>query len=83
LTTYNNIPGTFFSYERNLINNSGLQNSGTRTKVGCFLQTDIEKAPENLEMELLNFLHQKSSETKMQDFYPYLSKEFLYSSLLD
>jgi len=47
-----------------LINNSGLQKSGTRTNVGCFLQADIEKAPENLEMELLNLqsnanLHQE------------------------
>jgi hypothetical protein len=46
------------------------------------------KAPENLGMELLNLqsnanLHQKSSETKLQDFYSYVPKEeFLYSSLL-
>jgi hypothetical protein len=53
-----------------------------------FLWTDIEKAPENLEMELLNLqsnanLHQKSSETKLQDFYSYLPKEeYHYSGLL-
>jgi len=50
--------------------------------------SDIEKAPENLEMELLNLqsnanLHPKSSETKLQDFYSYLPKEeFIFSGLL-
>jgi hypothetical protein len=43
------------------------------------LKTDIEKAPENLQMELINLqcdtnLNQKSSETKLQDFYFYLPK---------
>jgi hypothetical protein len=44
------------------------------------LKADIEKPPENLQMELINLncdtnLNQKFSETKLQDFYPYLSKE--------
>jgi hypothetical protein len=44
------------------------------------LKADIEKAPENLQMELINLqcdtnLNQKFSETKLQDFYSYLPKE--------
>jgi 17beta-estradiol 17-dehydrogenase/3beta-hydroxysteroid 3-dehydrogenase/mitotic-spindle organizing protein 1 len=44
------------------------------------LKADIEKAPENLQMELTNLqcdtnLNQKFSETKLQDFYSYLPKE--------
>jgi 17beta-estradiol 17-dehydrogenase/3beta-hydroxysteroid 3-dehydrogenase/mitotic-spindle organizing protein 1 len=44
------------------------------------LKTDIEKAPENLQMELINLqcdtnLNQKFSETKLQDFYSYLPRE--------
>jgi hypothetical protein len=43
------------------------------------LKADIEKAPENLQMELINLqcdttLNQKFSETKLQDFYSYLPK---------
>jgi 17beta-estradiol 17-dehydrogenase/3beta-hydroxysteroid 3-dehydrogenase/mitotic-spindle organizing protein 1 len=42
-------------------------------------KADIEKAPENLQMELINLqcdtnLNQKFSETKLQDFYFYLPK---------
>jgi hypothetical protein len=41
---------------------------------------DIEKTPENLQVELINLycdtnLNQKFSETELQDFYSYLSKE--------
>jgi hypothetical protein len=44
------------------------------------LKTDIEKAPENVQMELINLqcdtsLNLKFSETKLQDFYSYLPKE--------
>jgi hypothetical protein len=44
------------------------------------LKADIEKAPENLQMELTNFqcdsnLNQKFFETKLQHFYSYLPKE--------
>jgi 17beta-estradiol 17-dehydrogenase/3beta-hydroxysteroid 3-dehydrogenase/mitotic-spindle organizing protein 1 len=44
------------------------------------LKADTEKAPENLQMELINLqcdtnLNQKLSETKLQDFYSYLPKE--------
>jgi 17beta-estradiol 17-dehydrogenase/3beta-hydroxysteroid 3-dehydrogenase/mitotic-spindle organizing protein 1 len=44
------------------------------------LKVDIEKAPENLQMELINLqcdtnLNQKFSETKLQYFYSYLPKE--------
>jgi hypothetical protein len=44
------------------------------------LKADIEKAPENLQMELINLqcninLNLKFSETKLQDFYSYLPKE--------
>jgi 17beta-estradiol 17-dehydrogenase/3beta-hydroxysteroid 3-dehydrogenase/mitotic-spindle organizing protein 1 len=44
------------------------------------LKADIEKAPENLQMQLINLqcdtnLNQKFSETKLQDFYSYLPKE--------
>jgi hypothetical protein len=43
------------------------------------LKADIEKAPEHFQMELTNLqcdtnLNQKSSETKLQDFYSYLPK---------
>jgi hypothetical protein len=42
------------------------------------LKADIEKAPENLQIELTNLqcdnLNQKFSETKLQDFYSYLPK---------
>jgi hypothetical protein len=43
------------------------------------LKADIEKAPENLQMELINLqcdtnLNLKFSETKLKDFYPYLPK---------
>jgi hypothetical protein len=43
------------------------------------LKADVEKAPENLQMELINQkydtnLNQKFSETKLQDFYSYLPK---------
>jgi 17beta-estradiol 17-dehydrogenase/3beta-hydroxysteroid 3-dehydrogenase/mitotic-spindle organizing protein 1 len=46
------------------------------------LKADTEKAPENLQMELINLecdtnLNQKFSETKLQDFYSYLPKEIL------
>jgi hypothetical protein len=42
-------------------------------------KADFEKAPENLQMELINLpcdtnLNQKFSETKLQDFYYYLPK---------
>jgi hypothetical protein len=42
-------------------------------------KADIEKAPENLQMELINLqcdtnLNKKFSETKLQDFYSYLPK---------
>jgi 17beta-estradiol 17-dehydrogenase/3beta-hydroxysteroid 3-dehydrogenase/mitotic-spindle organizing protein 1 len=59
----------------------GHQNYGTGIYVVAFpLKADIEKAPENLQMELINLncdtkLNQKFSETKLQDFYSYLSKE--------
>jgi hypothetical protein len=44
------------------------------------LKVDIEKAPENLQMKLINLqcdtnLNQKFYETKLQDFYSYLPKE--------
>jgi 17beta-estradiol 17-dehydrogenase/3beta-hydroxysteroid 3-dehydrogenase/mitotic-spindle organizing protein 1 len=44
------------------------------------LKADIEKAPENLQMELTNLhcntnLNQKFPGTKLQDFYSYLPKE--------
>jgi hypothetical protein len=44
------------------------------------LKADIEKAPEDLQMELTNLqcntnLDKKFSETKLQDFYSYLRKE--------
>jgi hypothetical protein len=44
------------------------------------LKADIEKAPENLQMGLINLqcdtnLNQKFSETKLQDFNSYLPKE--------
>jgi hypothetical protein len=44
------------------------------------LKADTEKAPENLQMELINLqcdtnLNQKFSEAKLQDFYSYLPKE--------
>jgi hypothetical protein len=44
------------------------------------MKADNEKAPENLQMELINFrcdtnLNLKFSETKLQDFYSYLPKE--------
>jgi hypothetical protein len=44
------------------------------------LKADMEKAPENLQMKLINLqcdtdLKQTFSETKWQDFYSYLSKE--------
>jgi AAA15 family ATPase/GTPase len=44
------------------------------------LKADLEKAPENVQMELINLnrdtkINQKFSETKLQDFYSYLSKE--------
>jgi hypothetical protein len=44
------------------------------------LKADIEKVPENLQMELINLqcdtnLNLKFSETKLQDFYSYLRKE--------
>jgi hypothetical protein len=44
------------------------------------LKADIEKAPENLQTELINLLcdtnlNQKFPETKLQDFYSYLPKE--------
>jgi hypothetical protein len=54
---------------------------GTGIYVFAFrLKADIEKAPENLQMELINLqcdinLDQKFSETKLQDFYYYLPKE--------
>jgi hypothetical protein len=44
------------------------------------LKADIEKASENLQMELINLqcdtnLNLKFSETKLQDFYSFLPKE--------
>jgi hypothetical protein len=44
------------------------------------LKADIEKAPENFQMELINLqcntnLNQKFSETKLRYFYSYLPKE--------
>jgi hypothetical protein len=44
------------------------------------LKADIEKAPENFQMELIDLqcdtkLNQKFSETKLQGFYSYLPKE--------
>jgi hypothetical protein len=44
------------------------------------LKADTEKAPENLQIELINLqcdtnLNLKFSETKLQDFYSYLPKE--------
>jgi hypothetical protein len=44
------------------------------------LKADVENAPENLKMELINLqcdinLTQKFSETDLQDFYSYLPKE--------
>jgi hypothetical protein len=44
------------------------------------LKADIEKAPEDLQIESTNLqcdtnLNQKFSETKLQDFYSYLPKE--------
>jgi hypothetical protein len=44
------------------------------------LKADIEKDPENLQMELTNLqcdinLNQKFCETKLQDFYSYLQNE--------
>jgi hypothetical protein len=44
------------------------------------LKADVENAPENLQMELINLqcdtnLAQKLSETDLQDFYSYLPKE--------
>jgi hypothetical protein len=44
------------------------------------LKADIEKAPENLQMDLINLqcdtnLNQKFSETELQNFYSYLPKE--------
>jgi hypothetical protein len=44
------------------------------------LKADIEKAPENCQMELINLqcdtnMNQTISETKLQDFYIYLPKE--------
>jgi 17beta-estradiol 17-dehydrogenase/3beta-hydroxysteroid 3-dehydrogenase/mitotic-spindle organizing protein 1 len=59
----------------------GLQNYGPGIYVVCFLlKADIEKAPENLQMELINLqcntnLNQKFFETKLQHFYSYLPKE--------
>jgi hypothetical protein len=43
------------------------------------LKADVENAPENLQMELINLqcdtnLTQKFSETDLQDFYSYLPK---------
>jgi hypothetical protein len=43
------------------------------------LKAHIEKAPENLQMELINLqcdtdLNQKFPETKLKDFYSYLPK---------
>jgi hypothetical protein len=58
----------------------GLQNYGTGIYVFAFpLKADIEKAPETLQMELINLqcntnLNQKFSETKLQVFYSYLPK---------
>jgi hypothetical protein len=44
------------------------------------LMTDIEKAPENMQMKLIDLqcdtnLIQKFSETKLQDFYTYLPND--------
>jgi hypothetical protein len=52
------------------------------------LKADIEKAPENMQMELINFrcdtnLNLKFSETKLQDFFLTCQKKyFLYSGHL-
>jgi hypothetical protein len=60
---------------------SVIQNCGSGIYVVCFsLKSDIGKAPENLQVELINLLfdtnlNQVICERKFQDFYSYSPKE--------
>jgi hypothetical protein len=50
------------------------------------LKVDIQKDPQNLQMELINLqcdtnLNQKFAETKLQDFYSYIKTLYFYGSV--